>query len=107
MFMVMFLLSKLLKKLQRVQKMYQAMVKVESAYWSLKDKIQAKRNGAQESLTGTTEPALTRSIRLENVSFAYDESLVLQNVSIRFPAGSEDYGHCGPIGVGKTTVVDL
>jgi ATP-binding cassette subfamily C protein len=101
----MFLLSKLLKKLQKVQKMYQSMVKVESAFWSLKDKTQAAQR-AQESLTGTYEPSLTRSIRLENVSFAYDESLILENVSIRFPAGSFT-AIVGPSGVGKTTVVDL
>lgn len=104
-FMVMFLLSKLLKKLQKVQKMYQSMVKVESAFWSLKDKTQAAQR-ARESLTGTYEPALTRSIRLENVSFAYDESLILENVSIKFPAGSFT-AIVGPSGVGKTTVVDL
>ena len=104
-FMVMFLLSKLLKKLQKVQKMYQSMVKVESAFWSLKDKTQAAQR-AQESLTGTYEPALTRSIRLENVSFAYDESLILENVSLRFPAGSFT-AIVGPSGGGKTTVVDL
>jgi ATP-binding cassette subfamily C protein len=85
--------------------MYQSMVEVESAFWSLKDKTQAAQR-AQESLTGTYEPALTRSIRLENVSFAYDESLILENVSIRFPAGSFT-AIVGPSGVGKTTVVDL
>ena len=81
------------------------MVKVESAFWSLKDKTQAAQQ-AQESLTGTYEPALTRSIRLENVSFGYDESLILENVSIRFPVGSFT-AIVGPSGVGKTTVVDL
>jgi ATP-binding cassette subfamily C protein len=104
-FMVMFLLSKLLKKLQKVQKLYQTMVKVESAFWSLKDKTLAAQR-AQESLTGTYEPTLTRSLRLENVSFAYDESLILENVSMRFPAGSFT-AIVGPSGVGKTTVVDL
>ena len=104
-FMVMFLLAKLLQKLQKIQKMYQSMVKVESAFWSLKDKTQAAQR-AQESLTGTYEPALTRSIRLENVSFAYDESLILENISLRFPAGSFT-AIVGPSGGGKTTVVDL
>jgi len=104
-FMVMFLLAKLLQKLQKIQKLYQSMVKVESAFWSLKDKTQAAQR-AQESLTGTYEPALTRSIRLENVSFAYDESLILENISLRFPAGSFT-AIVGPSGGGKTTVVDL
>jgi ATP-binding cassette subfamily C protein len=78
---------------------------VESAFWSLKDKTQAAQR-AQESLTGTYEPALTRSIRLESVSFGYDESLILENVSIRFPVGSFT-AIVGPSGAGKTTVVDL
>lgn len=104
-FMVMFLLSKLLKKLEKTQTLYQSMVMVESAYWSLKDKTQAAQQ-AQELLTGTYEPSLTRSIRLENVSFGYDESLILKNVSLRFPVGSFT-AIVGPSGVGKTTVVDL
>ena len=104
-FIVMFLLSKLLKKIQKVQKMYQSMAEVESAFWSLKDKTQAAQR-AQESLTGKYEPTLTRSIRLENVSFAYEESLILENVSLRFPVGSFT-AIVGPSGVGKTTVVDL
>jgi ATP-binding cassette subfamily C protein len=104
-FMVMFLLSKLLKRLQKVQSLYQSMVKVESAFWSLKNKTQIAQQ-ARESLTGTDEPTLCRSIRLDNVSFAYDESLILENVSIRFPAGSFT-AIVGPSGVGKTTVIDL
>ena len=81
------------------------MAMVESAFWSLKDKTQAAQQ-AQELLTGTYEPALTRSIRLESVSFGYDESLILENVSVRFPVGSFT-AIVGPSGVGKTTVVDL
>ncbi len=103
--MVMFLLLRLLKKLQKIQSMYQSMVKVESAFWSLKGKTESAQQ-AQESMTGTYEPTLLRGIRLENVSFAYDESLILENVSISFPAGSFS-AIVGPSGVGKTTVVDL
>jgi len=104
-FMVIFLLSKLLKKLQKVQKTYQSMVKVESAFWSLKDKTEAAQQ-ARETATGTRQPSLNREIRLEEVSFAYDECLILDHVSMSFPARSFT-AIVGPSGGGKTTVVDL
>jgi ATP-binding cassette subfamily C protein len=104
-FMLIFLLSKLLKKIQKIPKVYQSMVKAESAYWSLKDKTEAAQR-AQESLAGVQEPTLIQGIRLDSVSFAYDECLILDNVTMNFPVGSFT-AIVGPSGVGKTTVVDL
>jgi ATP-binding cassette subfamily C protein len=104
-FMVIFLLSKLLKKIQKIPKVYQSMVKAESAYWSLKGKTEAAQR-ERESLAGIYEPTLVQSIRLDSVSFAYDECLILDNVTMEFPVGSFTT-IVGPSGVGKTTVVDL
>ncbi len=104
-FMVIFLLSKLLKKIQKIPKVYQSMVKAESAYWSLKNKIEAAQR-ARESLAGMYEPTLLQSIRLDSVSFAYDECRILDKVTMDFPVGSFT-AIVGPSGGGKTTVVDL
>ena len=80
------LASKLLKQLNKVQTRYQEMAILESAYWSLKDSIDAMKM-ERENLSGSREPELKNSIRLDHVSFAYDDRDVLQEVSLVFPVG--------------------
>jgi ATP-binding cassette subfamily C protein len=99
------LASKLLKQLNKVQTQYQEMVILESAYWSLKDSTDAMKL-EREILTGSREPELKKSIRLDHVSFDYDDHNVLQDVSLVFPAGHIS-AILGPSGSGKTTIVDL
>ena len=43
---------------------------------------------------------------VEGVTFAYGEKIVLQDFSIRLPAG-RFYGIVGPNGCGKSTLLDL
>ncbi len=99
------LASKLLKQLNKVQTRYQEMAILESAYWSLKDSIKAMRM-EREILTGNRKPSFKDSIRLDHVSFAYDDHYVLQDVSLVFPVGCIT-AILGPSGSGKTTLVDL
>ena len=47
-----------------------------------------------------------RSIKLDNVTFTYDQHPVLENASLEIPVGSLTT-LIGPSGSGKTTVVDL
>jgi ATP-binding cassette subfamily C protein len=100
-----FFIGKTLKQFQKIQNEYINMVEYESAYWSLLKKIDSARN-AREVLTGTLEPHLTTSVRLENVSFAYDQHAVLNRVSLEIPAGRLVVLF-GPSGSGKTTIADL
>jgi ATP-binding cassette subfamily C protein len=100
-----FLLVRLVRQLNKVQEQYQQMATLESAYWSLKESIhEAER--AQEPALGSEVPSLNHGIRLDRVSFAYDQDLVLQNASFDFPSGLFT-AIVGPSGIGKTTVVDL
>ncbi len=99
------LASKLLKQLNKVQTKYQEMVILESAYWSMKNSIDAMKL-EREILTGSRKPELKKSIRLDHVSFAYDNHYVLQDVSLVFPVGCIT-AILGPSGSGKTTIVDL
>jgi ATP-binding cassette subfamily C protein len=100
-----FLLSRLLTQLGKVQEQYQKVVIFESAYWSLRDKITAAEN-EHESLPGNRKPTLKQCISLDHVSFNYGESRVLTNASLELPAGLFT-AITGLSGAGKTTVADL
>ncbi len=100
-----FLISRLLKRLNRVQERYQEMIINESAYWSLQETLQTVKS-EREDMSGDRTPALKHAIHLENVTFAYDDHHVLKDVSLDFPKG-RIITIVGPSGSGKTTLVDL
>jgi ATP-binding cassette subfamily C protein len=102
---LMFLVARLLKRLNKIQECYQGMAVNESAYWSLQDTLQTVKSEC-EKFGGSRPPTLNQSIHLENVTFAYDDHRVLQNVSLEFPKG-QIIAIVGPSGSGKTTLVDL
>ncbi|MFQ5643933.1 MAG: ABC transporter ATP-binding protein [Thiogranum sp.] len=99
------LLGKMLSQMGKVQKQYQKMVLGESAFWSLKETIREAEQAREVLGTGTL-PTLDRSVKLDAVSFTYDEHPVLNNINIEIPAGCLTT-LIGPSGSGKTTVVDL
>jgi ATP-binding cassette subfamily C protein len=100
-----FLLVRLVRQLNKVQEQYQQMAISESAYWSLKETIhEAERT--REPALGSVVPSLNHGIRLDRVSFAYDQEWVLRDASFDFPSGLFT-AIVGPSGVGKTTVADL
>ncbi len=98
-------LGKMLRQLGKVQKQFQKVVVGESAFWSLKSSID-EAQAAEEHLGSGIHPALRHSIKLENVTFAYDKHPVLENTSLEIPVGSLTT-LVGPSGSGKTTVIDL
>jgi ATP-binding cassette subfamily C protein len=100
-----FLLSKMVKRMAKIQQEYQEMVILESAYWSLQGIIREAKQETETAL-GDQLPLLKNFIRLEGVSFAYDDLPVLREASLTFPAGLFT-AIVGPSGVGKTTIVDL
>jgi ATP-binding cassette subfamily C protein len=100
-----FLLVRLVKHINKIQLEYQQMVIYESAYWSLQNTIHEAQM-AREPTLGKQVPFLNHAIRLDRVSFAYDEELVLRDLSLTFPAGLFT-AIVGPSGVGKTTIVDI
>jgi ATP-binding cassette subfamily C protein len=102
--MVLFI-GKILKQVQKIQNEYANLVEYDSAYWSLLDKINNASN-AREVWTGNLKPELKTAIRLDSVSFSYDQSVVLNDVSLAVPAGGFVV-LCGPSGSGKTTIADL
>jgi ATP-binding cassette subfamily C protein len=102
---MLYMLQKVMKRLQKIQTLYQAMMVGESAYWSLMAKVK-EAHQTKEILKGDKQISLNRSICLDQVSFRYGERWILQNAKLEFPANSFS-ALVGPSGVGKTTVIDL
>ncbi len=100
-----FMLVKVLKTLQKAQKEYQSMVIAESAYWSLWSKIEEAEKEREQNV-GSAAPVFADAVRLQEVSFGYGDRRVLNRVSMAFPKGSFS-AIIGPSGAGKTTIVDL
>jgi ATP-binding cassette subfamily C protein len=100
-----FLLSRIVKRVNTVQQEYQEMMVSESAYWSLKETIREAEQ-AREANLGSEEPSLEHAIRFDRVSFRYNEEWVLRNASLSFPSGLLT-AIVGPSGIGKTTIADL
>ena len=98
-------LGKMLSQLGKVQKQYQKVVLGESAFWSMKSSIN-EATMAEEHLGSGMQPVLEHSIKLDNITFTYDQHPVLANASLEIPVGSLTT-LIGPSGSGKTTVVDL
>ncbi|TAL06876.1 MAG: ATP-binding cassette domain-containing protein, partial [Porticoccaceae bacterium] len=77
----------------------------ESAYWSLQGSIDAA-TAAAEHLGDGRAPSLEQGIRVEHLSFSYDQRQVFEDLSLEFPARTLT-ALIGPSGAGKTTVIDL
>lgn len=99
------ILARLLKRIGKVQKIYQRMMVCESAYFA----IEASTNRAllqAEVTDGCAPPVLERSIEFQGVSFAYGENVILDRVDFAIEAGTFTT-MVGDSGAGKTTVADL
>ncbi|MBI5570227.1 MAG: ABC transporter ATP-binding protein [Desulfomonile tiedjei] len=84
---------------------FQELVRVESAFWSLRASIEEAEREAETSCGGAC-PAVERGIALRNVTFAYGDRTVLEDVSMEVPVG-DFVAVVGPSGGGKTTTADL
>ena len=102
---LMLVLARVLGGLKKIQSSYQEMVVCESAYWSIRETIDEAR-AQVERTRGAPPPKLERSIRFDQVSFAYAGTPVLQGCSFEIPARALTT-LIGTSGAGKTTIVDL
>jgi ATP-binding cassette subfamily C protein len=89
----------------RSQKILQAAIEIEAAYWRVIDLVTEAR-GNVETHKGATPPRLDVACRFEKVSFAHGELPVIRDVSFEIPARQITVLQ-GPSGTGKTTIIDL
>ncbi len=69
--------------------------------------VAGQKMKSNEELSGTDEvPAFQQGISLRNVSFAYGDKPVIQNISLTIPANTT-VAFVGESGSGKSTLVDL
>ena len=99
-------LGRMLAHFGKVQKQYQKLVIAESAFWSMRQTIEAARQAEEPLASGGAAPSLQQGIRLHEVGFAYADKPVLERLSLEIPCGSLT-ALIGPSGSGKTTIIDL
>jgi ATP-binding cassette subfamily C protein len=103
-----FLFYRLVPRLAHLQTVYQYLAHDIPAWEQVTARIQALR-AEREELAGTAErAALERSIRFENVSFAYEAGRgdAVNGLSLEV-AARRTTAIVGPSGAGKTTLADL
>jgi ATP-binding cassette subfamily C protein len=99
------LFNRVAARIGALQGSYQSLVRGESALLSLQELLDAATASA-EVVGGGRAPRLKRGIQLKDVSFAYSEHVVLQNVNLTIRA-KEVTALVGPSGAGKSTLLDL
>jgi ATP-binding cassette subfamily C protein len=101
-----FLFYRLVGYINQIQSNYQSMTLGESAFYSIMEHVEGAERAAEERSGRQVAPRFSTGIRFENVSFAYDDHVVLDDVDLEIPAG-KFVALVGPSGSGKTTIADL
>lgn len=97
---------RLLGSMNNAQGEYQRLMAQEAALWSLMDTIDKTEQAAEEWVGTQAPPKTINAIRFENIDFAYDEQLVLKDVSLDIQPRKLT-ALIGPSGSGKTTILDM
>lgn len=100
-----FIFNQIVTVASKLQRQVQISAGLESAFVSTNELI-AEAEAARETAAGKLAPDLTADCAFENVSFAYGDRRVLNEVSLTIPARAVTV-LSGPSGAGKTTLVDL
>lgn len=101
-----FIFYRVLQHLNQLQSRYQILIVNQAAFWSLMNRIERTEAAAEVVVGGAPPGRLREGVRLERVSFAYDERPVLHDLDLLIPAG-RFVAIQGESGSGKTTLADL
>ena len=89
----------------RMQREFQKAVISESPYKAVQQLIDEAAS-ARENNPGKSTPTLHQHCKLEGISFAHEQTLILDQISLDIPANNLTI-ITGPSGSGKTTLTDL
>jgi ATP-binding cassette, subfamily C, bacterial len=101
-----FLFTRLAGRISQAQGHYQEVTLGEAAFWSIQESISLAAAEREPTSGALMPPPLQKGITLHEVTFAYGEHTVLDQVSLTVPAGCF-VALIGPSGAGKTTIADL
>ncbi len=99
-------LRRTVSSLTKVQKAYVRAVQLEPSFDAVARLLEETAREREELPREGRAPSLERGIRLERVSFAYDEVPILREADLEIPARAITV-LAGPSGTGKTTLLDL
>lgn len=103
---LLFVFARIMPRLSSIQQNYQSFVNLLPAFASVIE-MQARCEAASErEPRGTEQVELRHGVRLDRVSFRYDELPVIRDLDLACHAG-ETTVIVGPSGSGKSTVADL
>ena len=102
---ILFLISRVIKQLMKIQEHYSEIAILEPGYWSFQETLRSLHQN-REPKSGSTPPHLNHEITFTGVNFSYGSKRVLKDLNLSFPAGRIS-AIVGPSGSGKTTLLDL
>jgi ATP-binding cassette subfamily C protein len=89
----------------KMQRRYQNLLVLESAYWSIRRASEEACSSA-EVKTGRLHPTLKQGISLQHVDFNYDNKVIFRNLNMEIQVKSFTT-ITGNSGAGKSTLIDL
>ena len=99
-------LRRTVSSLTKVQKAYVRAAQLEPSFDAVAKLLEDTAREREDLPSNGRKPSLERDIRLERVTFAYDEVPVLRDAELVIPARAVTV-LAGPSGTGKTTLLDL
>ena len=100
------LFYRIFSKVGALQIYYQKMVSVQAFYWSFDNLVKKTKENKEIVFLGNKKVSLDNKIEFKNVSFKYEDSNVINNLSFSVKS-KEIFSIFGPSGLGKTTIIDL
>lgn len=88
------------------QSALQKIVSQQDSYWSVAGIIEEVEKERESITSGKDSPEFSEQISIENVSFNYDDAVILNNINVILPS-KKLIAFVGPSGAGKTTLMEL
>ena len=98
--------NRMVGRMAQFQKFYQMVNISESAYHSIRRAIEDSNKAALVRNSYGQTPKLDKYIKLEKISFSYENTFIFKDYSLTLPANKLT-AIIGPSGSGKTTIVDM